>query len=256
MRWLKNILKFRKKATKKVELKVVEVKEIKKDIKKEKVMPKLDLSAIKKVEFPREQYYAAAHPKKQIYLHHTVSGEGVSGDINWWKNTSVRVATCVIIGHDGVIHQCFSSKFWAHHLGIKGAVFAKQGMQNFNTKLNQQSIGIEIDNWGGLEKKADGWYTFTGKKLSDDKVQEYPDGFRGFKAFEKYTDAQIEATRQLLEYWGEHYDIDLKYKGDRIFDICKDALEGDNGVYTHCSVRPDKSDVHPQPNLIEMLKSF
>jgi len=251
MRWLKRLLKFHKVSRKKID-----VKPIIKEIKKEKVMPKLDLNKINLVEFPKEQYYQSVHKKRQIYLHHTVSGEGAMGDISWWKSTAAHVATCVIITHDGIIHQCFSSKHWAHHLGIKGTVFSKQGMENFNTKLNQQSIGIEIDNWGGLEKKDDGWYGFTGKKIPNDKVQEYPDGFRGFKAFEKYTDAQIESTRQLLEYWGEHYHIDLKYKGERIFDICKDALEGERGVYTHCSVRPDKSDIHPQPNLIEMLKSF
>ena len=251
MRWLKRLCGFSNVSRAKID-----IKPIIKEIKKEKIMPKLDLSAINQVEFPREQYYQTIHPKKQIYLHHTVSGRGAGGDINWWKSTAAHVATCVIITHEGIIHQLFSSKFWAHHLGIKGSVFSKQGMRNFNTKLNQQSVGIEIDNWGGLEKKDDGWYTFSGKKLSDDRVQEYPDGFRGFKAFEKYTDAQVEATRQLLEYWGNHYGIDLKYKGEKIFDIDKGALEGEEGIWTHCSVRPDKSDIHPQPNMVEMLKTF
>jgi hypothetical protein len=33
-------------------------------------------------------------------------------------------------------------------------------------------------------------------------------------------------------------------------------LMGDPGVYTHNSVRPDKTDVSPQPKLIDMLKKL
>ena len=259
-RKLRNLFKKRKKEVivesppKKVDKLVTEV--IIKKEKPKKVMSSLDLSKINKVEFPREQYYAAAHTKKQIYIHHTVSGVGAAGDINWWKSTSSRVATCVIIDREGIIHQCFSSKHWAHHLGIKGTVFKKEGLININTKLNQQSIGIEIDSWGGLEKKSDGWYSYTGEKISADRVVEYPDGFRGFKAFEKYTDEQIEATKQLIEYWKGVYNIPIGYRGDKIWDLCEDALRGEVGVWTHVSVRPDKSDCHPQTELVEMLKSL
>jgi hypothetical protein len=215
-------------------------------------MSKLDLSSIKTVEFPRNQYYQTQHPKKQIYLHHTVSGEGVMGDINWWKQTESRVATAIIISRNGDIYQAFSSKYWAHHLGIKSTVFKKYGLSSINTKLNQQSIAIEIDSWGGLTKKDGVWYHALNKPFKGEVV-EYPDGYRGYKAFEKYTD---ESTRQLLEFWGESYGIDLKYKGDEIFDIDLRALKGEEGVWTHTSVRPDKSDLHPQKELIDMLKSF
>ena len=85
---------------------------------------------------------------------------------------------------------------------------------------------------------------------------EYPEGYRGYYGFEKYTDAQIESTRQLVEFWGNAYDIDLSYKGDQIFDIDTRALKGENGVWTHTTVRPDKSDLHPQTEIINMLKSF
>jgi hypothetical protein len=33
-------------------------------------------------------------------------------------------------------------------------------------------------------------------------------------------------------------------------------LSGENGVFTHCSVRKDKFDVFPQAELIEALKSL
>lgn len=224
-------------------------------------MTQLDLSKIKSVDFPREQYYQTEHTKKQIYLHHTVSGDGTMGDINWWKKTEVRVATAIIVSRNGDIHQPFSSKYWAHHLGIKSTIFKKYGLTNINTKLNQQSIGIEIDSWGGLKKGTDGkWYAFpsnyTSVVVADKDVLEYPDGFRGYYGFEKYTDEQIESCRQLIEFWGESYGIDTCYKGDEIFDIDNRALTGENGIFTHVSVRPDKSDIHPSPTIIKMLKSL
>lgn len=218
-------------------------------------MASLDLSTIQTVEFPRNQYYQTQHEKKQIYLHHTVSGKGVNGDINWWKQTESRVATSIIIARDGTIHQAFSSKYWAHHLGIKSTVFKKHGLPSINTKLNQKSIGIEIDSWGGLVKKNGVWYNAINKPVDCD-VTEYPEGYRGYYGFETYTDKQIEATRQLIEFWGNKYGIDLSYKGDEIFDIDLRALRGEEGVWTHTSVRPDKSDLHPQAEVINMLKTF
>jgi N-acetyl-anhydromuramyl-L-alanine amidase AmpD len=222
-----------------------------------KVMSELDLSKIKSVDFPTDQYKASVKDKKQIYIHHTVSGDGVIGDINWWKTTPEDVATCVIIDRNGDIYQCFSSKYWAHHLGIKSTVFKSLDLTSINTKLNQESIGIEIDSWGGLEKNTAGqWVSYTGKVVPTDNVTEYPEGFRGYYGFEKYTEEQIEATRQLLKYWGGHYKIPLDYKGDALWDISKEALSGEEGVWTHVSVRPDKSDCHPQPELVQMLKGL
>jgi hypothetical protein len=41
-----------------------------------------------------------------------------------------------------------------------------------------------------------------------------------------------------------------------MWDLSNDALAGKKGVYTHVSFRTDKSDMHPQPELIEMLKNL
>jgi N-acetyl-anhydromuramyl-L-alanine amidase AmpD len=251
MRFYKNILRFWKRPyNNTIELnKPVEINT-------PKEMAKLDLSKINVLDFPKEQYYSAVHDKKQIYLHHTVSGEGVKGDVRHWASSKARVATCVIIDHDGVIHQAFSSKKWAHHLGIKSNIWKKLGLVNKNTKLNQQSIGIEIDSYGGLKKEGDVWKNVYGGTIPNDKVVEYPEGFRGYYAFEKYTEAQIEAVRQLLVFWGERYQIPLDYKGEAMWDLNKSALEGEEGIWAHVSVRPDKSDIHPQADLVDMLKSL
>ena len=82
-----------------------------------------------------------------------------------------------------------------------------------------------------------------------------PVAYKGFKLWHKYTDEQINSVKDLLLLWGEKYGIDLTYNED-IWGVTKRALKGEEGVYTHNSVRPDKADVYPCPRLIEMLKSL
>ena len=85
-------------------------------------------------------------------------------------------------------------------------------------------------------------------------VVEFSDGYRGFKAFERYTSKQIEAVLQLLIYWGERYNIPLDYNDD-MWEINDKALNGKPGIWTHVSFRKDKSDCYPDDRLIKMLKS-
>jgi hypothetical protein len=218
---------------------------------------KLNLSEIIQVDFPDDQYFREQTDKKQIVLHHTVSGQGVDGDISWWRQTAERIGTAIIVGWDGKIYQCFSTKYWAHHIGSKAAN---------NKALNMASIGIEIDAWGGLMRYNRQWYpakwdetlkqnvpNLTVRPIQN--VQTYPDGFKGFFGFEKYTDAQIEAVRKLLVFWNERFGIPLTYNED-MWAVSNKAMSGTPGVWTHVSFREDKSDCYPDDRLITMLKSL
>jgi N-acetyl-anhydromuramyl-L-alanine amidase AmpD len=187
-------------------------------------------------------------------LHHTVSGDSVLGDIEWWKSTAERVATPIIIARDGGIHQLYSSQYWAHHLGIKQEHFKRFELPALNTQRNKEFIGIELDSWGGLTTKNGKFYSFSGQEVKKENVTFYEKAFRGYQYFEKYTTAQIASLKELLEYWGERYAIPLSYKGPIMFEFNKRALSGESGIWAHVSFRPDKSDVHPQKELIDMLK--
>lgn len=237
------------------------------------------LDKIKRVDFPKDQYYQTEYEKRQIVLHHTVSGRGVKGDINWWaKGDKRRIATCIIIGWEGVPYQLFSSRFYGAHLGIKAKVFKENGIPytwekdgeksriSNNRNLDRHSIGIEIDSWGALIEHEGKWHPWRWdsnlKKavprstiVPKERVQIYPDGFKGFYGYEKYTDEQIRTCEELLVFWNRRYKIPLKYSIG-IWVVNKNALSGDRGVYTHVSYRKDKSDCHPQPELIQMLKSL
>ena len=209
------------------------------------------------------KYYKVEWPKDQVVLHHTVSGPGIQGDLNTWKDFTSHIATCMIVERDGKNNQLFSSKYWGYHLGAGKA------------SLDQRSIALELDNWGGLflgdgnnkqfGKNADRtpriiktmqgkFYTVYGSVV-DVPVTYYPDGFRGYYYYESYTYEQLRAIGELILLWNERFGIPLDYKED-MWDVSQKALSGEKGVWTHVSYRKpsDKQDCHPQPELIDLLK--
>ena len=219
-----------------------------------------------------ERYFRETYEKKQIYLHHTVSGKGVDGDINW-LNTSpqVGVAVPIIIDRLGTRYRLFDIWLWAHHLGIPPLVFKRNGFPNDrNLILNKESIAIELDRWGGLIKDVNQqwrvpiWDTKLRKYVPHPKVApipkeqvvEYKTGWRGFFAYEKYTNAQIKCLEETLLWLHQEFPtISLSYNSD-MWDLSKAALNSNTGIWAHVSVRPDKSDVHPQWELTQMLKNI
>jgi len=149
--------------------------------------------------------------------------------------------------------QCFSSKHWAWHLGIDNQDFATNGAKY--TNLNKTSVGIEVCNWGYLTKRGDKFYNYAGGLVKAENVTTLDQPFKGFKHYYKYSDAQIESLRQLVVYLCDTYDIPKDYN-DSIWGIDKDAFKGMRGIFTHNSVRKDKSDMYPCPRVIEMLKNL
>lgn len=226
------------------------------------------------LDFPSSQYIAEETDKSQIVLYHTASGRGVDGDFRSWLSNKERVATNVIIDYQGTINQLFSSRFWGYHLGVKQSDIRSLNLAkrpDQSVVLNKISIGIEIDSWGQLLKIKDRFVAYpndfgrgnlrdkNGNKIityvPDDRVVRYPEKFKGYEYYEKYTDDQIESTFQLIKWYSAKYGIDVTYKDD-IFGICDRALSMESGLYTHNSYRNDKRDIHPQPNLIEKLKQL
>lgn len=210
------------------------------------VLQKLDIKKIVQVKFPESQYYKEEVAKKQIVIHHTVSGPDATVVFEGWASNPERVATAFVISADGTIVQGFASKYWAHHLGLK---------KSNNTALNKAAIAIEVCNWGGLTTKDGKYYSAFNREVPADQVIDYGKKWRGYRYFHKYTPQQIESLRQLLVYLSDKFSITKTYNAD-MWDISANALSGKNGIYTHVSYREDKSDMHPQPELITMLQSL
>lgn len=216
-------------------------------------MKKLDIQAIKQVRLKDNQYFAESSPKTQIYLHHTAGNGNAEGVSRYWNGNDSRIATAFIIGENGTIVQCFSSRHWAWHLGIDTEDFARNGAKYSN--LNKLSVGIEVCNWGYLKKKGDKYYNYAGGVVNPSYVTELDQPYKGYKYWYKYSDAQIESLRQLVVYLCETYDIPKDYRSE-IWAIDKEAFKGTKGIFTHNSVRKDKSDIYPDPRVIKMLQNL
>lgn len=209
------------------------------------------------VEFAPSNYIKEETPKKQIYLHHTAGGGHAPSVFKYWAGTGDRVATCVVIGESGEIAQGYSSKYWAYHLGLKQGIFNATGIKY--QSLDKISIGVEICNWGYLKPVKEGgkvkYINYVGRAIPESQVTKLDTPYKGYTYWHSYTKEQIASLKELLIYWNETYGIPLDYNED-IWAICPRALAAEQGVYTHNSVRKDKFDVYPHPELIEMLKSL
>ena len=226
-------------------------------------MGELDIKKIKQVPLSTSQFIDEDVKKVQIVLHHTAGNSSAPATIKMWNaDDRGRIATCIVISgkgvskdtYDGEICQAFGSKKWGYHLGLKQDIFRSKGVPY--KSIDPIAIGIEICNWGPLKQKADGkYYNYVDREVALDQVCVLDKPYKGHLYYHAYTDAQIEAVRQLLVYWNTIHGIDLTYNED-IWEVSARALKGVNGVFTHNSYRKDKSDVSPQPKLIAMLKSL
>jgi hypothetical protein len=225
---------------------------------------KLDLDDPRLKQVPWTRYNKEKYTKKQVVLHHTVSGDGITGDLRHWENWRA-VSTPIIIDRDGTINQLFSTRYWSYHL--------KAG----NTTLDKQSIAVELDSWGGLikgdgslkqfGKRRDGspnmvrtkigaFYATYGNEVHC-SITTYPDEFRGYNYYESYTEQQLRSLGALLLLWNDRYDIPLNYNYE-MWQVSRRAKAGTPGVWSHVSYRNPKAkqDCHPDPNLIALLKTI
>lgn len=198
-------------------------------------------------------YKNVVTPKNQVYLHHTAGADNAEQVFKYWQSDATPVATCVVIGRDGQIVQGFPSEKWAFHLGLSNKHFAAMGVPYRN--LDERSIGVELCAWGQLTSKDGKFYNYVGGVVPADQVCTLSEPFRGYVHYHKYTQAQIDSVKELLLRWHAKYGIPLGYN-ENMWDVNKDAMGGVSGVWAHVSVRKDKVDVYPDPDLIEMLKSL
>jgi hypothetical protein len=144
---------------------------------------------------------------------------------------------------------------FAAHLGDNGS----QSMHN-------NSVGIEVCNFGPLTKVGNVFKTYVGTIVHPDQVCDLGFKFRGSQYHHKYSEAQIEALRELILFIKDRNGINIK-KGlvewlttktpNEAFEFNKDAWAGKvKGMLTHTNTRRDKTDMSPQPELIKMLKSL
>jgi N-acetyl-anhydromuramyl-L-alanine amidase AmpD len=224
-----------------------------------------------------EEYIKEETNKNTIWLHHTAGGSRPDWSINGWekdyvkdrsgrpildsngKEQPLRVGTSYVIGRksstsdetlwDGKILRAFDDKYWAYHLGVNS---------HNSVELNSHSIAIELCNYGPLTLGKDGrFYNYVNKPLNEKDVVKLDKPFRGYEYYERYTDAQLESTRNLIIYLINKYDIkfDGKIYNEKWFDY-NDSWLKTGGIRSHSQVRRDKFDIFPQIEMIQMLNSL
>ena len=230
---------------------------------------------IKESYLPKGEYKKGPVGKEYLFLHHTAGWNNPYKTIrNWGKDSRGAIATEFVIGgqsikgddeqYDGEIVKCIPDGGYAWHLG-------KNGSQH----MHVHSVGIEVCNFGYLtkggyknregkwvSKKSESFYTYSGSEAHPSQVVELDQEFRGRKFWHRYSDKQIESLRKLILFISERDGIDItkglveeiKERGVDGFEWNSDAYYGRvKGMWTHTNTRKGKSDMFPQPELIDML---
>jgi len=180
---------------------------------------------LKKIYLENEEYYHDIVPKKTIYLHHTAGGHRPDWTVGDWEKDKTKkglvrhIATSYIIGGkstrdedakwDGKVIECNPPEKWAHHLGIRA---------RNNTKLNKESIGIEICNYGPIKARGGEYFNYVNSKIPAKDVIDLGFDYKGYRLYHAYTDAQIESTRQLIHYLGDKFNINVTKGMKRIIN--------------------------------------
>lgn len=200
-----------------------------------------------------------------LFYHHTAGWENPINVVKSWNNdTRGRIATEFVIGgpsvlgtdkqHDGKIVKCMPDGWWAYHLGKTGS-----------SNMTKNSVGIEVCNFGYLTEKNGSFYTYTNHRASEDQIEDLGYEWRGHRYWHKYSDLQIESLYNLTKFIAERNEIDIcvglqEWINSGIqdpFGFNHDAYYGRvKGLLNHSNVRTDKTDMSPQKNLIEMIKSL
>ncbi len=177
----------------------------------------------------------SGHQIEMIVVHFTASGSG-TGVVSWFKNPQSRVSAHYVLDHDGKILQLVKDGDTAWHAGLPGDL-----ARNDAIRPNPRSIGIEIVNWGPLEKRDDKYYNWTGNEHRGQVVE------AGGKYWEPYTEAQCESLIELVSYLCKRYSVPTRYPplGAGAYHERAQHLADFHGVLGHSAINRGKSDPGP-----------
>jgi hypothetical protein len=222
---------------------------------------------LEKLDFPGNQFVQEETPKDLFVIHHSAGWDDARNMFHIWAKSEYRVCTAYGISDNGTVYQGFDTKCWGYAINVDAGgnrVDPKFKTPVHDDYLNSRAIQVEICSWGALKERNGKLYAWPAYSKNNwlpkyevpkSKACYYPGGFRGFYWFEKYTDEEIAALRALILKHHKEDGIPLHYNED-MWDISEKALSGEPGIWSHVSFRSDKSDAHPQPELIEMLKGL
>lgn len=208
-----------------------------------------DLKVNKTIRQPDVQYIKKETNKTQIFLHFTAGGPSAKNVIGGWNSDETTVSTAFVVDRNtGEVYECFDPKYWSFHLGIK----------NTNGRLDKTSLGIEICSYGPLKKidtKYYAWPKDWKTEIKETSIYKLDKPFRGYDFFESLTDLQISNVEKLLKILIKKYKIKVQPSFDeKWFEFNQEVIDKTlPGIFTHTTVRKDKSDLYPDKRVIDML---
>lgn len=147
--------------------------------------------------------------------------------------------------------------------------------------MHRESIGIELCNFGYITKgyftktikgqrqkinlHPDKFYTYLGQEVNPNQLTETILPFRSHQHWQRYSEKQLKALKNLLEYQAYTHNIDIceglpkliRKIGNAAFDQHNiQQCQETPGLWSHSNVDKSKTDIAPQQELIDMLLSL
>jgi len=156
---------------------------------------------------------------------------------------------------DGTVEKLLDDSKWCVQLDLEPETFDKNGV-SFRY-LDKTLIGITLENVGPVMYKNNTFHPVWWVDKQIDAAYEYctKTKWRGYQHWELYYEKQLESLRELLLSLCERHSIPKTYNAD-IWDVSRRALMGTPGIFCRCSFIKDAHDLHPQIELVNMLKSL
>lgn len=212
--------------------------------------------------------------RTKIFLHHTAGWGNPYATVDGFASRDDGVVTDWILGgrtknstsvfkdssgkfiYDGLMLRTYdATQNWAYHSSCG--------------KLHPFVTAVEICNMGQLERRSGKFYiagTNTVWTHEDEVVETAP--HRGYKYWQRITDAQMESLEKWIRWTCQQYGVRLakvRYdadwfagnsgpRKDEIKNMLYNSALGSIHVHTH--THPNKTDLPPDPRLIQMLNDL
>jgi N-acetylmuramoyl-L-alanine amidase len=136
-------------------------------------------------------------------MHYTASGPN-SDIAAYFANAAAKVSAHLVIRRDGTVIQCAPFDRIAWHAGKSTWTFADGQTRS---GLNSFAVGIEMENWGPLQRSPAGWVSWTGVAVDSTRVIEAKHKYGSLDGgWETFTEQQIgsavEAARAICSEYG------------------------------------------------------
>ncbi len=182
-------------------------------------------------------FFATEYEKKQVIVGCTNSPLSAE---KWIAEQPKRLPHYVI-DRNGEVFHLFNDSYYSNIVNVDKELRPLTEGRN----INQSAITILLANAGAC-KMGDYRYVYEYCSCSP---------YRGCRYYEMYTTAQLKALRELLQDLLKTHGITYRYS-NRLGDICKDALQGNEGVFLMTAFSRKTNNPHPQYELLKMFKEL